>query len=254
MRTRHALVVTFLALGSAASAGCNPFGGIEGDWTNGERGHTRWQTLDGLCPGLGGGCSFDVPIAVGARVTLAVDGIDGAPVTAAFSGAVESGGGVQVNEDSNTLVPVSVIGEGTGRVELSDTNGVLDAASVRGRVATVLECGRWPVGDDLEWRMNGLGVTNELTFPITSPSLQSADDFYLVCRAASSEGPMLSADAIDWTIVSGSESVQIVSTDFGTPGSSASGARIRYRGVAAGTAVVRASIGDVSTDLTITIE
>lgn len=253
MRPTNALALSLLTFVSAASAACSPFAGIEGEWTNGERGHTRWQTQDGLCPGLGGGCNFDVPIAVGATVTLSVDGIDGAPVTAAFTGGIESGGGVQVNDDSNTLVPITIVAAGPGRTELSDTNGVLDAATVTGRVATVLECGRWPVGSDIEWRMNGLAVTNELTFPV-SPAGADGDDFYLVCRAASSEGPMLSADAIDWTIVSGSETVQIRSTDFGSAGSSANGARIRYRGVAAGTAVVRATIGEVSTDLTITIE
>ncbi len=49
-----------LVLVSAASTACEPFGNLDGDWTRGERGHTRWQIQDGLCPGLGGGCNLPV--------------------------------------------------------------------------------------------------------------------------------------------------------------------------------------------------
>jgi hypothetical protein len=102
---------------------------------------------------------------------------------------------------------------------------------------------------DIEWRMIGLSPTTELTLPMGSD-----DTFHLVCRASDAQGPLLSADAIDWTIVSGSEALDLASTDFGTFGATANGARIRYRTRAPGTAVVRASVGEVTEDLTITIE
>jgi hypothetical protein len=225
---------------------------LDGDWTRGERGHARWQTLDGLCPGLGG-CNFDVPIAVGASVTLAVDGIDGAPVTAAFTGGIASGGGVQVSEDSNTLVPIRVVSAGPGRTELSDANGVIDAATVFGRTVTRLECGRWPSGAYLDWRMPDLVVSDDVTLPLTPAS--ESPPFRLVCRASDDAGPILSADAIQWTIVSGSDVLQIGTHGlFVAPGSTARGARIAALTSGAGEAAVRAEIGGVSRDLTITIE
>lgn len=252
MRRAHAFVLT-VALAAAGSMGCEPFGNLDGDWTRGERGHTRWQTLDGLCPGLGGGCNFDVPLAVGATVTLAVDGIDGAPVTAAFTGGVAAGGGVQVDDESDTLVPIRVVSAGPGRIELSDTNGSVDAATVSGRTVTRLECGRWPTSTALDWRMQGLVVSEDVTLPLTP--MDESRPFQLVCRASDDAGPILSADAIQWTIVSGSDVLQIASTGlFFVPGSSARGARIDAITQRTGEAVVRAEIGGVSRELTITVE
>lgn len=250
MRPSSLLLATTSALLAAGSlSACNPLGGLEGEWTRGERGHTRWQTHDGLCPGLGGGCSFDVPIAVGATVRLGVDGIEGAEVEAAYTGGIEADGPIEVNESSDTIVPIAIVAAGPGRVELSDASGVVDAATVFGRVVTRLECGRWDRNLDMEWRMDGLVVTTEISIPVTTEAA-----FYLACRAVDESGPMLSADAISWTIVSGSESLDIRSTGFGTSGATAQGARIDAIGMAPGTAVVRASVGDVSQDLTITIE
>ncbi len=245
MRTSNGLALVLLV--SAAPA-CSSLS--DGDWTNGERGRTRWQTTDGLCPGLFGGCSLDVPIAVGASVRLRVDGIDGYGVLGDYSGSVARGGMVEVSSDGegDTHVPILVQAAGPGRVGLSDLEELIDAATVTGRVATALECGRWPTGRDLEWRMDGLEMSQAVTLTVGS-----GDDFDLVCRAMSSEGPMLSANAITWTIVSGSESLDLLSTGGGT-GSELTGARVAYRGLGAGTAVVRARLGEVSTDLTITIE
>jgi hypothetical protein len=251
MRPTHAFVLTTVL--AAGSIGCEPFGNLDGDWTGGERGRTRWQTLDGLCPGLGGGCNFDVPLAVGARVTLAVDGIDGAPVTAAFTGGIEGAGGVQVDSESDTLVPIRVIAAGPGRTALSDSSGLLDAATVFGRTVTRLECGRWASGTAIDWRMASLVASDAITLPLTPRD--ETRPFTLACRASDDAGPLLSADAIEWTLVSGSEVLEVSSTGLIlSPGSTARGARIEALTNDRGTAVVRAQIGDVSRELTITIE
>lgn len=250
MRPSPLLTLTTVTLLAAGASACSPFAGIEGEWTRGGRGHTRWQTLDGLCPGLGGGCNFEVPIAVGASVSLAVDGIDGAAVTAAFTGGIEGAGPVDFGEDRNTLVPIRIVAAGPGRTELSDDHGVIDSATVTGRVVTQLECGGWPVGRDLDWRMRDLVVGD-----VTLDSRATERELYLVCRASDASGPILSADAISWTIVSGSDALQIGSTGlFSTLGSSARGARIDAVPRAPGTAVVRATVGEVTSELTITIE
>lgn len=249
MRPTNALALSLLTLGAAASSACSPFASLEGEWTRGERGHTRWQTMDGLCPGIGGGCNFDVPIAVGATVRLEVDGIDGAEVEAAYTGGIAADGPVEVREDSNTIVPIVISTAGPGRTELSDANGVIDAATVFGRVITQLECGVMDQHETMQWRLENLVASTEVTLPVSTDSR-----FYLVCRASDASGPILSADTIGWTIVSGSESLTISSTGSFTSGSSARGARINVTGTSAGTAVVRASVGDVSQELTITIE
>ena len=251
---RPAPALFTLGLLSASAMGCAPFGSLDGEWTGGEQGRTRWQTLDGLCPGIGGGCDFDVPIAVGAQVTLPVDGIDGAAVTAAFTGGVEGAGAIEVESEHDTRVPIRVIAEGPGRTELSDANGALDAATIFGRTVTRLECGRWPRSQGIDWRMSGLEVSDDITLPLTSFEEESPP-FTLACRASDREGPILSADAIEWTVLSGSELLEIGSTGLLVfPGSSARGARIEAFTGASGQAVVRAQIGNVSRDLTITIE
>ncbi len=241
------LVLVAALLGVAA---CAPTSDLGGDWTRGERGITRWQIDDGLCPGIGGGCSFDVPIAVGASVELEVDGIDGVAVTAEFTGGIAGNGRVRVDDDSNTIVPIRVVSEGPGRTALSDTSGFLDAATVYGRQPTRLDCGRYEIGRSIDWRLRELEIGDAVELPVVTGSASS--DYVLACRASDAEGPILSADAIAWTVVSGSENLRIRSTGLFTSfGTSASGARINVNPQAVGDAVVRATLGALSRDLTV---
>jgi hypothetical protein len=79
--------------------------------------------------------------------------------------------------------------------------------------------------------------------------------FELACRASDAEGPLLSADAIVWETMAGTEHLSLVETGLGrNPVDRAVGARIHYVARTPGTALVRASLGDVSVDLAITVE
>lgn len=241
-----------LVVGSTLATGCSqPFGHLEGDWTRGELGNTRVQIMDGLCPGLGGGCALDVPLAVGARTRLLVDGIDGVEIEALAAGAIAAEGEPAISADARTQIPISVVSEGVGRLEMLDGTTVIDRVGLRARRATRLECGRWDRDRGaLQWRMEGLETGSTITLPVGSD-----DRFELACRASDAEGPLLSADAIVWQTTSGTEHLSLVETGLGTnPVDRARGARIHYRAGTPGQALVRASLGDVSVDLTITVE
>lgn len=253
---RASLLPLAAGVASTALLACSSsLAGLSGDGTNGERGRTRWSIADGLCPGLAGSCALDVPLAVGASLDLTVAGAEGAQVTATYTGAVQEAGPILVNEESSTRVRVRVRAAGAGRVELSDAHGVLDAASIEGRVVTRLECGQWSSSDGLDWRMSGLVVTDTFSGSVPPEGSEGEGQLTLVCRASDDAGPILSADAISWTILSGSENLQIASTGLLTVrGNSASGARIYAFPREAGETVVRVQIGEVSRDLTITSE
>lgn len=250
MPSRHAFLLTLATL--LGATGCKPaLSDVSGNWTRGERGITRWQINDGLCPGVGGGCAFDVPIAVGATVTLQVDGVESVPITAELTGGIEADGPPRIYESSDTIIPIRVVGPGAGRVALSDESGFLDAASVEGRVPTRLECGRYEIGQPITWRLPALEVGDELTLPLPTEEGASSG-YWLACLASDAEGPMLSADAIRWTIVSGSESLRIATTGLIVfPGSSGIGARVSTYPRAAGDVVVRAELGGLSRELTV---
>lgn len=251
MRPVRFAFVSALVLGSASLAACEPFGNLDGDWTRGERGHTRWQISDGLCPGLGG-CALDVPLAVGASVHLVVDGVDGVPLGATLTGgALERDGSIDTGEDQNAMIPVRAIAPGTGRVEISDTNGVIDAASVGVRAATRLECGRMSTSQEVLWHLPGLVPTTTLTLPRTDRS--SGERFSLVCRAMDDTGPLLSERAITWEVLEGADFLTLAD-DLILGSAPERGARISYTAETSGTALVRVSIGDVTQELSITVE
>lgn len=253
MRPARFAFVSALLLGSASLSACGPWGPIdETDWTPGERGQTRWQISDGLCPGFGGGCALDVPLAVGASVHLVVDGVDGVPLTTTITGgAIEGDGAIDSGEDRNSRIPIEAIAPGTSRVEISDMNGVIDAASVSVRAATRLDCGRMSTGQEVLWHLPGLEVTTELTLPRSDRT--SGDRFSLVCRAMDDTGPLLSERAITWEVIEGAE-ILTLNDDILLGTGPERGARIGYTAESTGSARVRATIGEVSQELTITIE
>lgn len=242
-------------LAASALSGCfSPYEGLDGQWSPGELGRTRWQISDGLCPGLGGGCSLDVPLAEGARTTLEIDGVDGAELTAEVTGALAATAAVRTAEGENARLDVVASSPGTATIALSDASGLVDRASLEVRHATRLECGRWPQSAGaVGWDMAGLEVGRSLSLPFVG--VEETATVYLACRASDAAGPLLSADAIAWTVVEGSEALELAETGLIIiPATVVRGARITYRTPARGTAVVRVTLGDVTEDLTITIE
>ncbi len=243
-----------LALGCAASlGGCfTPFEGLDGQWTRGELGNTRWQIEDGLCPGLGGGCSLDVPIATGAHTRLVIDGVDGVELTASITGSIEQNGTITTGEATDAEIPITASTAGTGRAEIADTNGVIDRASVTVRTPTRLECGRWDVDRALLWQMTELTTSAAIAVPVTVGSERTVE---LACRASDASGPILSADTIRWERLDGMDVLALENTGLVPgPGDVARGARIRYRSLGTGVANVRVTLGDLTEDLTITVE
>ncbi len=251
MRPARFAFVSAVVLGSSSLAACNPFG-LESDWTRGERGHTRWQISDGLCPGFGGGCALDVPLAVGASVRLVIDGVDGVPLTVTSTGGALEHGGVDTGEDRDASISVVAVDPGTARLEISDVNGVIDAASLGVRRATRLDCGTWPVDETLRWNMAGLEVRTDITLPTRSSASSSSGALNLVCRAMDDAGPLLSERAISWEVIEGEEVIALADDLFLS--ASVVGARVTYEAPRPGSARVRATIGEVSQELTITIE
>lgn len=248
MLTRIAPLLFLLAL----LPGCFFEPVFEGDSSPGELGRTRWRIVDGLCPGLGGNCALDVPVAVGARILFGVDGVDGVPLTASVTGALVADGPVDVSEDGgDSYVHVRAASAGTGVIEISDASGLVDRVRITVREASRLECGSWPRGEALGWRMEGLSPASSLTLPVGMDDVPS-----LACRASDATGPLLSRDAIHWRITEGHETVLDIHTDgldF-TDDGEADGARIRYDGLAPGAAHVTVTLGAVTEELSITVE
>jgi hypothetical protein len=245
--------VRALALATAAlslAPGCSFDLGLDGDWTRGERGRTRWQISDGLCPGFGG-CALDVPLAVGAEPTLRVEGVDGRGLSAVGDDVIGVLGYRTSGEEFEPSVSVSALAPGRGVVSLRGESEEIDRVSIEVRAATALECGLWPTDVPLRWEMRDLSPTDSPTVPLAP----GADDFYLACRARDERGPLLTVRAIEWTLLEGSDVLQIRSDGLlGGWGTTAEGARIRFDALAAGTARVRAQIGGVERTMTITVE
>jgi hypothetical protein len=229
-------------------AGCNPLGGLEGDWSEGEFGRTRWQISDGLCPGLGGGCDLDVPLALGASTTLVVEGASEAG-NPDVTGALSSMTATQDEEDGDWRVVVRASTAGTGTVTFNEGGEVFDRANIEVRRATRLECGLWTSADGVQWDMEGLEARTALSLPFVEADTSSPQ---LVCRASDAEGPLLSADAITWEVIEGLEVIALRESGFTL--NPVSGARIYYETPGSGTALVRVTLGEVTQDLTITVE
>ena len=229
-------------------AGCNPLAGLEGDWTQGELGRTRWQISDGLCPGLGGGCNLEVPLALGASTTLVIEGAQDV-LEPDVTGALTSSSATRDEEDGDWRVSVSASTAGPGTVTFNEGAAVFDRANIEVRRATRLDCGLWTSSNAVQWDMEELEAQTTLSVPFIE---EGATAPQLVCRASDAEGPLLSADAITWEVIEGDEVLALREYGFGT--APVSGARIYYASPGSGTARVRATIGDVTQELTITVE
>lgn len=243
-------VMLFTLSGLAiALGGCNPLAGLEGEWSNGELGRTRWQISDGLCPGLGGGCNLDVPLALGASTTLLIEGAGAATFDPDVTGALTSSTATRDEEDGDWRVAVSASTPGTGTVTFEEGSEVLDRNTVEVRRATRLDCGLWSGDGSPGWDMDGLEAQTSVTVAVLEAGATSPQ---LVCRASDAAGPLLSADAIAWEVLEGAEALTLRTSGFGF--GEVRGARIYYNTPGTGTARIRATLGDVTQELTITVE
>lgn len=257
-----AFLAAVLALAGALSSGCATRLdlGLGGEWSDGERGRTRWQLVDGLCPGLGG-CALDVPLAVGARPTVQVDRVDGRGLDATGDDVVEVVAyDVGSGDPPAPLFPIEALAPGTGTLTLLDPSGdELDRVRVEVRRATRLECGALPESEPVAWDVPALEPTSHLVLPLAPPpgstgGSSGSPGFQLVCRAADDAGPLLSVQAIEWTVIEGDDVLRLRNDALLDLGGPVRGARIRYTPLAAGTARVRATLGDVVEELEITLE
>ncbi len=255
--TLRIVAFPFVALVIALCAGCNPFAGaFDGDSTRGERGTTHWSISDGLCGGFGDSCSLDVPIAAGATVRLTIDSVGvGDPAVAIVRGSAEVVSVTVENptaDDRSAVAMMRTTGPGELVVAIgSDRGEDIDRATLDVRSVASLACGIVPAGGGLGWRMENVTFAPALAIPVTASS-----DTQVSCLARDADGePLLSIGAIQWTVTEGADAVGIATHGvFAALGTTASGARIRARGTLGGTATLRASLGAVSTEITLTIE
>lgn len=259
--SRGLAAISLLLVPLAASlAGCSVGLDLSGDWSEGERGRTRWQIDDGLCPGFGG-CALDVPLALGARPRIHVEGVDGRRVTAAGDEIVSvTDYDVLSGDDADPFFEISASAAGTGTLSLLDASGdEVDRARVQVREATALDCGVIPTGEPVRWDAPDLVPTSRVVLPIPAVDPETgereAHAFQLVCRARDEAGPLLSVAAISWEVLEGDDVLELRNDGlFLFSGSVVRGARIRYETLAPGAARIRASIGSVTQELDVTVE
>ncbi|AKF04095.1 hypothetical protein [Sandaracinus amylolyticus] len=253
MSSSPALRFSSLALLAALVVGCS-FDELDGDWSRGERGRTRWQIDDGLCPGFAGGCALDVPLAVGARTRIHVTGVDGDTVFAEAEGSVQLElYDVLSSDPAEPFFEIAAMHAGTGTLRLRDrvTGDEIDRIRVEVREATELDCGALATGVDVMWDVPQLAPSDPIE--LLMPGIVSSEpDAQLVCRARDERGPLLSADAIRWEVIEGADVIRL-RTDglFSFP--PVEGARIRYDALARGEARIRVTLGEISRDLGVVV-
>ncbi|UJR83385.1 hypothetical protein [Sandaracinus amylolyticus] len=252
--SRALLFSSFAAL---ALVGCSFDLALDGDWSRGELGRSQWQIDDGLCPGLAGGCAFDVPLAVGASTRVHVVGVDGDTVFAEAEGSVRLGlYDVIANDPADAFFEITAVSAGAGTLRLRDrlTGEEIDRIHVEVREATELDCGALANNDEVLWDMPQLAPSDpiELLMPGVVASSGSSPDAQLVCRARDERGPMLSADAIRWQVIEGADVIQL-RTDALFSFSPVQGARVRYDVLQRGDARLRVTLGDISRELGVVV-
>ena len=248
MRGRHirSLVSRVAVGGLLVIGGCTSI--IDGDTTDGDEGQSRWGIDDGLCPGIGGSCNLDVPVAVGAapRLDVFTDCCNPGRLDVVAVGDAEVVEQRADVEDRRIDAEVRVDGPGEIRLELRDDTEVIDTVTLEAREATSMECG--VVRGSADWQMSGLDIVEIST---ETPERRRVQ---LGCRLLDADGePLLSVAAIRWRIVEGPEGASI---DTGSSGDrrNVGGARIYFNVDTSGdTGLLEASYRDLSQTLEITV-
>ena len=254
MRTFHFTAPNFaLALAALASLTSGCFGndplGLDGDWSNGERNNTQWQIGDGLCPGLAGGCALNVPLAVGVRMTLNVEGVHSATPTVNTPPNTTDVSIRGDAENQRATITFTATAPGSAHFVISDASGEVDSATLQVRVPTRIDCGVFARAEP-RWDFNGISFAESVAVPLNTENSNSSD-FSLGCRTTDATGAaLLSADAIRWTLSSGT-SVRLNDDNFDS--SSVVGARVYFQTLALGTSEARVTFGDLTDTFAITV-
>jgi hypothetical protein len=236
--------------------GC--FGGssITGPSTNGDTGRTSWRIDDGLCDGglLGGECDLEQHLALGATPTIAVTARNGTDLSRAHlvGGANVAVENASSSTDDHGVVTMTAtvrgIAAGVGDIVVADIFGhEIDRAHVTFVTAIALTCG-----------LLGSTVTRDLTFHALSSepvTMVSGGTTTLACRATDAAGnPLLTVDAITWTVVPGGTADVSVRNDelFSWLGP-VNGGTARVDASGSGTATVRATLGAISGDVVLNV-
>ncbi len=227
-----------------ALAGC----GLSGGATAGDEGRSTWSIDDGLCPGLGGDCAMTVPVAAGSDPHVDVH-VDRREVNELSVRVTGPGSVFELDRDTQAEridVDLEVDGPGTVEIELLDAAGDrFDASRLDVREAVDLECGVLEDGG-ADWEMSQLTVTDSFEEVGTS----GAPQVELGCRLLDANGePLLSARAIEWTVLESQGDFTLGAGGFGGPRGARVYARFDRRGDGAR---VRASFGGLTRELALT--
>lgn len=238
------------------AAGCFS---LDGDESRGEEGRSTWQIEDGLCPGLGGGCNLETVLATGVTVILDIHIPDEDP---SMLSIVATGPATVVGLRSTDIeleqirVEVMATGPGDATLSIVDASGAeIDRAGIRIADPVEMECGVVPEDDGVGYRMENL-LEDQSELTLTAPTEDEAGTRRdLACRLSDADGePLLSVDLVSWSVVEGTEVVRVDAEPFETDPSFSRGARVGARALAAGTARVVASYGELEEELTIIVE
>ena len=263
MRALH-LTVAMLLVSVVGLTGCFDLG-LNGDSTSGQRGRSEWSISDGLCPGLAGDCALDVPLALGASVTvevrvpnraladLAVRGEGAVSVVGYEIHSADSDGDGEPDYEPYASFTVEATSAGGGVLVLEDVaHEEVDRVTMTVRIATQLACGSIAQGESVDWQMTHLEETESLTLAM-APVDEAAQ---IACRATDESGePLLTVRAIQWEVIEGGSSVGLLEDwlSEGLVTDVVHGARVHAHTLAPGSATVRASIGDATADLVIVV-
>ena len=248
--------VVFALVLALVVPGC--FGGssITGPSTNGDAGRTSWRIDDGLCDGglLGGECDLGQHLAVGATPTIAVTARNGTDLSRAHlaggANVVIENGSFSTDDHGVVTMTATVRGmaAGVGDIVVADAFGnEIDRAHVTFVTATALTCG-----------LLGSTVTRDLGFHALSSepvTMVSGGSTTLACRATDEAGnPLLTVDAITWTVVPGSSAdVSIQDDELLSWLGPVNGGTVRATASGSGTATVHATLGAISGDVVLNV-
>lgn len=244
-------------------AGC---GAVNGDGTWGEEDRSLWRIDDGLCPGVGGGCGMEVPVAAGVQISVDanvpcaerrrtsagyVSDCELLSFDAVASGAAEMRATDYDVNDARIDLEVLTVSAGEAAIELRRADGTrFDRIAFEVRDAVDIECG-W-VGDRAAWDMPTLDTTSSYT--VSSSGADRATELELGCRLVDDRGlALFSSAAISWRIVEGAAISRIDDGGlFG--GDTSTGARIYVRFEGRGDIRLQASFGELTREIAITVE
>jgi len=238
----------------------DPFG-LEGDSTEGDEGNSRWSLQDGLCPGWGQ-CDLSVPVARGAQVAVQIE-VPGRTLAEISPVLVDelSGTVTRVSRDPELETidfEVLLVRAGTIELMLVDPDGeVIDRARIDVREPVGLACGEQDSSEPLDYAMDTIMEDSREIGIVRGAEGQTAP--MLACRVTDGEGtPLLSVDIVDWHVVEAPELLVLQSSflDF-VPDPFADGARIwvnTLEDAGTGTAVIEASVSDMTETFTVTVE